>query len=222
MRFPEELQQKIRSAGVIAVATVENLAHARPMAEALLEGGVKILELTLRTRVALDALEALVCKVPTLLVGAGTVVTPAQVHQVKERGATFGVAPATSCRVLEAAGECGLPFAPGVMTPGDIEAALEWDASLLKFFPAEQAGGVSLLRAIAAPYASYRLNFIPLGGIGPETMEAYLREPLVAAVGGSWIIPPSALAAGDWKQIVRLATEATQRVDALRAQRRER
>jgi len=217
MLFPESLAQKIGAAGVIAVAVVEKLADARPMAEALLEGGVGILELTLRTPVALEALEVIVGQVPAMLTGAGTVLSPAQVAEVRARGAAFGVAPGTNRRVLEAAGECGLPFAPGVMTPSDIEAALECGALLLKYFPAESAGGVAHLRAIATPYAALGPKFIPLGGIGPETMGVYLREPIVSAVGGSWLTPRSALAARDWKRITRLAADACQSVAKVRA-----
>ena len=212
-----DLQQKIERAGVIAVVTVESVDAALPLARALLDGSVTAIELTLRTDAAMSILEKLCAEVPELLIGAGTVLTTQQVTQAKAAGAAFAVAPGMNRRVVEAAHAAELPFAPGICTPSDIEAALELDCRCLKFFPSEPLGGLRYLKTMATPYAHLGLRFIPLGGVSPENAASYLAEPTVLALGGSWIAPAAAIRDGDWSGITHRAREAMQIVQATRA-----
>lgn len=214
--FDDRIAGRIERCGVVAVLTVERAADAVPLARALLEGGIEAMELTLRTAAALDALRAVVAEVPGMLAGAGTVLTPAQVAQVREAGAVFGVAPGTNPHVLEAAREAGLSFAPGVATPSEIEQALELGCRILKFFPAEPIGGLAYLKSMAAPYAHLGVRFMPLGGVNAENMSDYLKSPLVLGLGGSWIASKEAIAARDWAGITATAREATDIAKKLR------
>jgi 2-dehydro-3-deoxyphosphogluconate aldolase/(4S)-4-hydroxy-2-oxoglutarate aldolase len=190
------------------VLVIERAADAAPVAEALLAGGVKAMELTLRTPAALDALRAVRRAVPQMLAGIGTVLRPGQVAQVIDAGGEFAVSPGTNPRVIEAALAAGLPFAPGICTPSDIERALEYDRRLLKFFPAEPSGGLAYLRVIAAPYAHLGVKYLPLGGVTPANLADYLREPHVAGVGGSWLAPVETIRARDWPRITAAARAA--------------
>ena len=217
--FDDRIAGRIERCGVVAVLTVERAADAVPLARALLEGGIEAMELTLRTTAALDALRAVVAEVPGMLAGAGTVLTPAQVAQVREAGAVFGVAPGTNPRVLEAAKEAGLSFAPGVATPSEIEQAIELGCRVLKFFPAESSGGMAYLKSMAAPYAHLCLRFMPLGGVNAENMSDYLKSPLVLGLGGSWIASKEAIAARDWAAITATAREATDIAKKVRGKR---
>lgn len=215
--FPPPLQDRLHQGGVIAVLILEDAEAAVPVARALVEGGVRAMELTLRTPAALEALRRIRAEVPEMIAGAGTILTPAQVDEVVEAGAAFGVAPGFNPRVVEQALGTGLPFAPGVCTPTDIELALEAGCKLMKLFPAEPSGGLPYLRAIAAPFAHCGVKFIPLGGIGPANAEAWLREPSVAALGGSWLAPREVVAKRDWAAITSAAREATALVRRVRA-----
>lgn len=199
--FDPELAAKVASSGVIAVLIVDRVEDAVPLAEALLEGGVDVMELTLRTPVALAALKAIRAAVPGMVAGVGTILTPAQVQAAREAGAAFGVAPGTNPRVLQAAADVGLSFAPGIATPSDIEAALEHECRILKFFPCEASGGLAYLKNIAAPYVHLGLKYVPLGGVNEKNMATYLAEPLVGALGGSWLAPRDLIQAGDWAKI---------------------
>ncbi len=207
--FPEDLAECVRGAGIIAVLVIDREEDAVPLARALLAGGVGVMELTLRTDAALDALRAIRKDVPEMVAGVGTVLTPKQVGQVAGAGGAFGVSPGVNPRVIKAAAEAGLPFAPGVATPSDIEASLEFGCRLLKFFPCEPSGGLPFLKAMAAPYAHLGLQFIPLGGVNAKNMSAYLADPLVSALGGSWLAPREAIRAGQWEGITGLAAEAS-------------
>jgi 2-dehydro-3-deoxyphosphogluconate aldolase/(4S)-4-hydroxy-2-oxoglutarate aldolase len=158
--------------------------------------------------------------VPELCVGAGTVLTAEQVRDVKESGAAFAVAPGCSEPVIVAALQAGLPFAPGVATPSDIERALALGCRILKLFPAEPLGGLTYLRAAAAPYAHLGLRFIPLGGLRQDNAAQYAKEPLVLALGGSWIAPPDAIRSGDFKGIAQRARAAVQAVAEARQTQR--
>lgn len=208
--FPSDLQDELRRAGVLAVLTINHTGDAVPVARALLAGGIRAMELTLRTPSALEALRRVRAEVPEMLAGAGTLLRTDQVREAQAAGAVFGVAPGFNPRVAAAARDCGLPFAPGVCTPTDIELALEADCRLLKFFPAEPSGGLPYLRAIAAPFAHLGARFIPLGGIGPANAEAWLREPAVAALGGSWLAPRELIAKHDWAAITANARTAVE------------
>jgi 2-dehydro-3-deoxyphosphogluconate aldolase/(4S)-4-hydroxy-2-oxoglutarate aldolase len=199
--FPSELQERLHQSGILAVLILEDAESAVPLANALLEGGIRAMELTLRTPAALEALRRIRAEVPEMLVGAGTLLRPDQIEAAQAAGAAFGVAPGCNPRVLEHALGCGLPFAPGVCTPTDIEMALETNARLLKFFPAEPSGGLAYLRTIAAPFAHLGVQFIPLGGISLANAEAYLREPSVLALGGSWLAPRELVQQRDWQAI---------------------
>ncbi len=192
-----------------AVVVIDDASNAVPLAKALEAGGVKAIELTLRTSCAIDAVRAIAEEVPSVRVGAGTVLSPAQVAQVADAGGHFAVAPGTNPDVMRAAADAGLPFGPGVMTPTDIDVAVGHGCRLLKFFPASSSGGLPHLRNIAAPYAHFGLKFIPLGGINAANLKEYLEEPLVGAVGGSWLAPRDAIAAKAWPQIEANAREAS-------------
>ncbi len=199
--FDPELATQIETFGVIAVLVVDRADDAIPLAKALLDGGVGVMELTLRTPAALEALRKIRAAVPEMIAGVGTILTPAQVQEAKDAGASFGVAPGTNGKVLAAARAAGLPFAPGIATPSDIESALEHGCRLLKFFPCEPSGGLSFLKNIAAPYAHLGLKYIPLGGVNEKNMAAYLNEPIVGALGGSWLAPRELINAADWPAI---------------------
>lgn len=214
--FPEELLTRTYRSGVVAVLTLDEAEVAVPLAQALLAGGVDCIELTLRTEAALEALRRIRAEVPVMMVGIGTILTPQQVRSAKAGGATFGVAPGMNPRVVQAAKEAGLPFAPGVCTPTDIEHAVEQGCRLLKFFPSESSGGLPYLRNIAAPFAHLGVRYLPLGGVGAGNAEAYLREPMVHALGGSWIAPREAIQKRDWETITKNAGEVAAIVARIR------
>lgn len=193
-------------APVIPVLTVERVADAVPLARALVKGGLPVLEITLRTEAALESLAAIAREVPEAVVGAGTVLDEAQVRRAVAAGARFGVSPGCTPALAKAVKEAGLPFLPGVQTVSDAMALREQGFGLLKFFPADVAGGTGWLKAAAAPLAG--LRFCPTGGIGLGTAPDYLALPNVACVGGSWVAPRDAIAAGDWPRIERLAAAA--------------
>jgi len=206
----------LTAAGVVPVVVINDPANAVPLARALVAGGVNVIELTLRTAAGLEAIKAVAAEVPAMLVGAGTVLTTEQVRAAKAAGAAFAVAPGTSRFTVAAAQEVGLPFAPGVMTPSDIEVALSLDCRLLKFFPAETAGGVDHLKAMAAPYAHLGVQFMPTGGIKAAQLADYLAVKSIAAVGGSWLATAAQIDAGDWDTITAQAAAAMATVRAAR------
>ena len=206
--LPPKTLERIAETGVVAVLVVDQVERAVPLARALLAGGVDVMELTLRTAVALDALRAIKNEVAEMIVGAGTVLRPEQVRQVAEAGAAFAVAPGMNPRVVQTAQAAGLPFMPGVATPSDIEQALECGCRELKFFPAEPSGGLNYLKNVAAPYAHLNVRYIPLGGISPANAGSYLEDSQVLAVGGSWIAKREMIQAGNWAAITRSSAEA--------------
>lgn len=215
--FPDELSAHIRQTGVIAVLVLDDAEAAVPLANALLAGGVDCIELTLRTPAALECVRRIRAGVPQMLVGVGTILTPEQVKDAAAAGAAFGVAPGLNPRTVQAAQAAGLPFAPGICTPSDIEHALELGCRLLKFFPCEPCGGLPYLRSIAAPFAHLGVRYIPLGGVGAANAETYAREPLIHALGGSWLAPREAIQKRDWTTITKNALEATAIVKRVRA-----
>lgn len=217
-QLPAEIVERIKRCGVIAVLVVDEVRDAVPLAQALLDGGVDVMELTLRTPAAVEALTVIRADVPEMVAGIGTILTPAQVKQVADAGAAFGVAPGLSRRVVQAARELHLPFAPGVATPSDVEKGLELGCRDLKFFPAEPTGGLKYLKSIAAPYTHLGLRFVPLGGINLDNSTGYLADPLVLAVGGSWLAPRSLIQNGEWLAIRTRAAEARAAVDRLRGE----
>lgn len=200
------IEEVCRLAPVVPVLVIDDLDKAVPLAEALVAGGLRALEITLRTPVALDAIRMIVDAVPEAVVGVGTLMNAGDVVASARAGARFGVSPGLSARVLDAADDAKMPMLPGVATPSEAMAAAERGLSVLKFFPAEANGGVSTLKAWASPLAG--LKFCPTGGINVTTAPAYLGLPNVICVGGSWIAPKQAVEACDWKTVTRLASEA--------------
>ncbi|KUL67932.1 MULTISPECIES: bifunctional 4-hydroxy-2-oxoglutarate aldolase/2-dehydro-3-deoxy-phosphogluconate aldolase [unclassified Streptomyces] len=193
-------------APVVPVVVVDNPSDAVPLARALVAGGLRAIEVTLRTPAALDAIRAVADAVPDAVVGAGTVLTPEQVTRSAEAGARFLVSPGWTDALLDAMRASGVPYLPGVSTASEVVALLERGVRELKFFPAEAAGGTAYLRSLYGPLPQVR--FCPTGGIGPASAPDYLALPNVACVGGSWMLPADAVAARDWGRVEALAREA--------------
>lgn len=194
-----------RLAPVVPVIMVHDLAQAAPLARALVAGCLPALEVTLRTPCALDAIRAM-AEVPGGVVGAGTLLTPADVKAAKAAGAAFGVSPGATPRLLDACAELGLPLLPGAATASEIMLLLEQGYSVQKFFPAEQAGGAAYLKSIGAPLP--QVKFCPTGGISLKNARNYLGLSNILCVGGSWVAPQDKLASGDWAEVEALAREA--------------
>jgi len=203
--LPDKIADRMARSGVVAVVTVENPDDAGPIARALLDGGVGAIELTFRTARAVDAIRRIRAEVPEILAGAGTLLDRAQVHAALEAGAHFGVAPGCNPATIAAARECGLPFAPGVMTPTDMEIALGQGCRVLKYFPAIHLAGPSALETMAAPFAHLGVRFVPLGGINLASLPQWLASPAVLCVGGSWLAPRDVIQRRDWTTLRRNA-----------------
>ena len=195
-----------RLAPVVPVLVIDDLAHARKLAEALVAGGLPALEVTLRTKAALDAIRAM-AEVPGGVVGAGTLLTPADVKAAKAAGAKFGVSPGATERLLDACAEYDLPLLPGAATASEVMALLEKGYTVQKFFPAEQAGGAAYLKSLGAPIP--QVSFCPTGGISLNNARDYLGLANILCVGGSWVAPKEAMLRGDWAAITTLAREAS-------------
>ena len=194
-----------RLAPVVPVLVIDDLAHARPLAEALVKGGLPALEVTLRTPVALDAIRTM-AEVPGGRVGAGTLMSPADVKAAKAAGATFGVCPGATDRILDACAEWDLPLLPGAATATEIMLLLEKGYTVQKFFPAEQSGGAAYLKSIGSPIP--QVKFCPTGGVSLKNARDYLSLANILCVGGSWVAPKAAMAQGDWAAVTTLAAEA--------------
>jgi 2-dehydro-3-deoxyphosphogluconate aldolase/(4S)-4-hydroxy-2-oxoglutarate aldolase len=194
--------------GVVPVIAIDSLDAALPLADALLGGGLPLVEITFRTAAAADVIRRLTAERPQLLVGAGTVLTAENLEAAVQCGAKFGVAPGLNPQIVRRAREVGLPFVPGVATPSEIEQAMALGCRVLKFFPAEALGGVAMLQALTAPYAHTGVRFVPTGGVGPANLKSYLDLPQVAAVGGTWLAKKEDLAAGRWLVIRERCAEA--------------
>jgi 2-dehydro-3-deoxyphosphogluconate aldolase / (4S)-4-hydroxy-2-oxoglutarate aldolase len=199
-------QQVMQDAPVIPVIVLSAVEQAVPMARALVAGGIRMLEVTLRTPVALACIEAIAREVPEAVVGAGTLRTAADAQAAALAGARFAVSPGYTHAVGKACHELGLALLPGVATGSEIMMAQEDGYTALKFFPAMQAGGTAMLKAWSGPFND--VKFCPTGGVTAQNAAEFLALPNVACVGGSWITPADALAAGDWARVTRLATEA--------------
>jgi len=192
---------------VIPVIVLQRVADAVPMARALVAGGVRVLEVTLRTPVGLACIEAIAREVPEAVVGAGTIRSAADARAAKNAGSLFGVSPGYTAAVGAACREVGLPLLPGVATASEVMAAMADGLNFLKFFPATAAGGIPMLKALAGPYPD--INFCPTGGITVETAPQFLALPNVRVCGGSWLTPQDAVDAGDWGRITALARAAS-------------
>lgn len=206
MREPNPSMRLVFSSKVVPVIVITHVEHAVPMAHALLEGGIDVMEVTLRHPAGMAAIEAIAKHVPHMQVGAGTVRHTDDIHRVQSAGARFALSPGFTDALVQAAMDARLPFIPGVMTPGELLRAQAHGFSLVKLFPAEQCGGLGMVKALNGPFADMQL--CPTGGVSPANMQAYLREPNVAMVGGSWITPADAVARGDWAHITQLAQQA--------------
>ena len=197
----------MRIGPVIPVIVIDELAQAVPLARALVAGGVRVLEVTLRTAPALEAIRLIARDVPDAIVGVGTLTRPQDFKDALDAGAQFGVSPGLTPAMIEAAHQTKLPLLPGVFTPSDVVAARLAGFSQLKLFPAQQAGGIGMLKALGGPFPD--VMFCPTGGVSAENAPDFLALPNVACVGGSWLVPKAALVAGDWDKITALAKEAS-------------
>lgn len=198
----------MRTGPVIPVIVIDKLEDAVPLARALVAGGIRVLEVTLRTPMALKAIEAIANEVEGAITGVGTITRAEDFDAALKAGALFGVSPGLTPELIAAARASALPLLPGVMTPSDVIAARTAGFTELKLFPAQQAGGVGMLKALSGPFPD--LSFCPTGGIGATTAPDFLALPNVACVGGSWLTPAGALAARDWGRITTLARETAQ------------
>jgi 2-dehydro-3-deoxyphosphogluconate aldolase/(4S)-4-hydroxy-2-oxoglutarate aldolase len=202
----EKLLALLNGQPVIPVLKIEDADSAVPLARALARGGLKVIEITMRTRTAIESIRRAVAEVPEAVVGAGTILTAKQFNEAAAAGSKFIVSPGATRQVFAAAKDSEVPLLPGAITPSEMMAALEEGLDFLKFFPAEQAGGAAFLKSLASPFAG--LRFCPTGGVTAKNASDYLSLPNVICVGGSWVAPDDAVKAGDWARIEALAREA--------------
>ena len=202
--------------GVVPVIALDDASHALPLADALIAGGLPVAEITFRTAAARDTIAQIARHRPDLHVGAGTILTEAQADAALEAGSHFALSPGLDERVLAHVKAIGLPFAPGIMTPSDLQAALRAGCPMVKFFPAMPAGGPNMLKNIAAPYAHTGIGFNPTGGVTLDNLADWLALTEVRAVGGTWIATRADIAAGNWDKITANARAAVARVTEIR------
>lgn len=200
------VEQILKAAPVVPVMVIDEVKQAVPLAKALVAGGLPVLEITLRTATAMDSIRAIMAEVKGAIVGAGTVMTPAQLEMVAKAGCAFAVSPGSSPNLLDAAAEVEMPLLPGGVTATEVMSLLERGYTFQKFFPAEPAGGVPYLSSLSQPIPQVR--FCPTGGITPALAPTYLKLANVITLGGSWMAPKALVAAGDWAGIEKLAREA--------------
>ncbi|SDX41943.1 2-dehydro-3-deoxyphosphogluconate aldolase / (4S)-4-hydroxy-2-oxoglutarate aldolase [Lutibacter oricola] len=211
-----EIISKVNKAGIIGMLIIDEVKHAVPVAKALLKGGINTIELTLRTPAALDAAKAIKKELPEVCLGFGTVLTVEQVKAVKDVGADFAVSPGCNPKIIAEAHKLGLSFSPGIMTPTDIEMAVEQGCRVIKYFPAESSGGMNHLKNMGAPYQYLGIKYIPLGGVNMSNARGYLESDLISAIGGSWIAKRDLILAENWDQITANAKEITDLVKEIR------
>lgn len=204
----EATLKRIRDGRLVPVVVLNDAAIALDLADALAAEGLHVIEITFRTPAAPDAIARIASERPDMFVGAGTLLTADNVRRAKDVGATFGLAPGLNETTVQVARDVGLDFAPGVMTPSDVERALRLDCQVLKFFPAEQAGGATMLKALEGPYKHTGVQFIPTGGINQGNMRTYLSLASTAAIGGSWFVAPNLVAGRNWDAIRQLTRDA--------------
>jgi 2-dehydro-3-deoxyphosphogluconate aldolase / (4S)-4-hydroxy-2-oxoglutarate aldolase len=208
----EKLAALFKAATVIPVLTIERLEDAVPLARALVAGGVRTLEVTLRTSVAIEAAKAMMAEVPEAIVGIGTILNPADLARAEALGAKFGISPGLTPDLLKAAADSALPFAPGIATASELMQALADGFDVVKFFPAEPAGGIKALRALAGPFP--HVKFCPTGGIGETNAPMWLAEPNVIAVGGSWLCQAVDIKSGNWAGITAMCERSVKSAKA--------
>jgi 2-dehydro-3-deoxyphosphogluconate aldolase/(4S)-4-hydroxy-2-oxoglutarate aldolase len=206
--MPTSIEEILASSPVLPVVTIDDASRAAPLARALLAGGIKAIEITLRTAAAIDAVRAIASEVPEAIPGVGTVLTPADYDAAANAGARFAVSPGATPALLDAAWRSTVPFLPAIATASELMAALEAGLSTCKFFPAAPLGGPEALKALAGPFPNAR--FCPTGGVDARTAPAYLALANVIAVGGSWIAPRELIAAADFTRIEALARQASE------------
>src|ERR1700743_2036430 len=199
MTKQDKLLSLFKAARVVPVLTIERVEDAVPLARALVKGGVRMLEVTLRTSVAVESAKAIIAEVPDAIVGIATILNADDLARAAKLGAKFGISPGATPELLKAAAASDLPFAPGIATASDLMAALAHGFDLVKFFPAEPSGGIKTLRALAGPFPHAR--FCPTGGIGEANAATWLGEPNVVAGGGSWLCPPGEMQDRNWAGI---------------------
>lgn len=202
----QKLIEEIAQIGVVPVIAVDDVEKAVPLARALIAGGIPCAEITFRTPQAEESIRRIARAMPQVLLGAGTVLTPGQADRALAAGARFAVSPGFNPRVVDHCLDIGLPIIPGCSTPSDMEQAIQRGLGAVKFFPAQQSGGLAYIRAVAAPYSM--LQFMPTGGIGPGNLGEYLAFDRVFACGGSWMAPPQLVAQGQFDEIQRLCAQA--------------
>ena len=209
-----EVLEQIKKTGIIPVVVIDDVKDAEPLAKALCEGGLPCAEVTFRTAPAEEAIRIMAEKFPEMLIGAGTVLTTEQVDRAIAAGAKFIVSPGTNPKIVKYCIEKNIPITPGVCTPSEVEMALELGLEVVKFFPAEQAGGLNMIKAMAAPYVG--LKFMPTGGINPKNVKEYLSYDRIIACGGSWMVKGDLVKEGKFDKIVELAKEAAEIVKEIR------
>ncbi len=200
------LEASLNKAPVVPVMVIESVGQAVPLARALVQGGLPVLEITLRTAAAMDCIKAIIAEVEGAIIGAGTVLTPQQLRDCEKIGCQFAVSPGSSPKLLEAAEDCSMALLPGGVTATECMALLEHGYTIQKFFPAEPAGGSVYLSSLAQPLP--QVKFCPTGGITPQIAPNYLKLANVITIGGSWMAPKNLVAAGDWAAIEKLASAA--------------
>ena len=208
--------ETLKSAGIIPVIVIEKEEQAVPLAKALVKGGLPVLEVTFRTKAAAGAIAAIKREVPEAIVGAGTILTVEQLRAAKEAGAVFCVAPGFDPVIMAEANAEQFPFCPGIATASELSQALSAGFRLVKFFPAEAAGGVKMIKNLLGAFRFTGVKFMPTGGINLSNVKDYLSVPEVVACGGTWIVPKDALAAGDWDRVEKLASDASSLVKTVR------
>ena len=208
--------ETLKSAGIIPVIVIEKEEQAVPLAKALVKGGLPVLEVTFRTKAAAGAIAAIKREVPEAIVGAGTILTVEQLRAAKKAGAVFGVAPGFDPVIMEEAKAELFPFCPGIATASELSQALTAGAPMVKFFPAEAAGGVKMIKNLLGAFRFTGVKFMPTGGVNLSNVGDYLAVPEIVACGGTWIVPKDALSAGDYAAIEKLAADASALVKKIR------
>ena len=201
------IREILAASPVMPVIVLDRVEDAVPLAEALVSGGIRVLEVTMRTAAALDCVRAIRAAVPNAIVGVGTITNIADMNAAREAGAIFGVSPGTTPGLLSHAATSGFPFLPGSMTPSDVMRALDAGFTAMKLFPAQQAGGIAMLKALGGPFP--QVMFCPTGGIDADSARGFLALPNVACVGGSWLSPASLIASKSWSEIQKKAEAAS-------------
>ena len=211
-----QLKEKMWKVGVIPVIAIDSPELALPMADALIEGGLPVAEITFRTDAAADVIGALRKKRPDILLGAGTILSVENLEKAKECGAAFGVSPGLNPAVVERAIKLDFPFFPGVMTPSEIEQGLYYGIKVLKFFPSEASGGIKMIKAVTAPYTHLGVKLIPTGGINISNLEEYISLPQTLVIGGTWVANKDLINAKSWNEIKKNAREVLEIMNRVR------